>query len=229
MKYKLVSKQVKNQSKSTEKATTIKKSQAKMKSILNGNVLNKQTLRENIRRFEGAIQHMYLDSVGKVTIGVGHMLPNSASAQKLTLVDRKGNLATPQKIKNDYENVAKQKPNKLAKSYKKFTKLDLPEAKINEQLNQHIEHFSAELSSLYTEFDSYPNEVKYALFDMIFNLGKTNLREKFPTFNKAIIARDWLHAAEESRRSKPVPDARNNYVKALLIKAAKKMKKESYL
>jgi GH24 family phage-related lysozyme (muramidase) len=29
---------------------------------------------------EGSIQHMYLDTVGKVTVGVGHMIPNVGEA-----------------------------------------------------------------------------------------------------------------------------------------------------
>ena len=37
---------------------------------------------------EGSIPHMYLDTVGKVTIGVGNMLPTVASAKKLAFVNR---------------------------------------------------------------------------------------------------------------------------------------------
>ena len=55
---------------------------------------------------------------------------------------------------------------------------------------------------------------------MIFNLGMTNLKSKFPTFNKYIKAKNWSEGAKESNRS-DVSDARNKYVKDLLEKAAK--------
>ena len=35
---------------------------------------------------EGEIPHLYLDTVGAVTVGVGNMLPGAAAAQKLEFV-----------------------------------------------------------------------------------------------------------------------------------------------
>ena len=34
----------------------------------------KQTLRANLEKYEGKINHMYLDSRGFVTVGVGHLI-----------------------------------------------------------------------------------------------------------------------------------------------------------
>ena len=39
-------------------------------------------------RFEGRIAHMYLDTKGLVTVGVGKMLRNEAAALKLPFVRR---------------------------------------------------------------------------------------------------------------------------------------------
>ena len=55
---------------------------------------------------------------------------------------------------------------------------------------------------------------------MIFNLGMTNLKKKFPTFNKYIKEKKWSNAANEANRS-DVSETRNKYVKDLLEKAAK--------
>ena len=41
----------------------------------------KQMLVEN----EGRIPYMYLDTVGRVTLAIGHMIPLVTAAQKLTL------------------------------------------------------------------------------------------------------------------------------------------------
>lgn len=63
---------------------------------------------------------------------------------------------------------------------------------------------------------------KLALFDMIFNLGMTNLKNRWPNFNKHIKRRDWQKAATECKRKPPVSASRNQYVRDLLQKAEKK-------
>ena len=41
-------------------------------------------LKRKIELYEGNIEHMYLDSNGFVTVGVGHVIPNASRAAKLT-------------------------------------------------------------------------------------------------------------------------------------------------
>ncbi len=68
----------------------------------------KQTLRKSLIRYEGDVRHMYLDSKGHVTIGVGHLVRNLAAALKLNLVVGKtGVIATEAQITTDYEMVKK--------------------------------------------------------------------------------------------------------------------------
>ncbi len=68
----------------------------------------KQTLRKNLIRYEGDVRHMYLDTEGYVTIGVGHLVRNLAAALKLNLVVGKtGVIATEAQITTDYEMVKK--------------------------------------------------------------------------------------------------------------------------
>ena len=47
-----------------------------------------QDFRKEIKISERSISHMSLDTVGKVTVGVGNMLPNVAAAQQLGFVVR---------------------------------------------------------------------------------------------------------------------------------------------
>jgi GH24 family phage-related lysozyme (muramidase) len=63
---------------------------------------------------------MYLDSKGYVTIGVGHLIPDLKSAQKLNLKTNKNLAATQDEIKADFESVKKQPKNRLAGFYKKI-------------------------------------------------------------------------------------------------------------
>lgn len=73
---------------------------------------------------------------------------------------------------------------------------------------------------LYPEFDVLPSSVRLALFDMIFNLGATKLRVRYPRMNRAIGEADWNKAAAESNRLPPISPARNAYVRRLFEEAA---------
>lgn len=183
----------------------------------------KTTLRQKLETYEGCVEHMYLDTKGYVTVGVGHLLSTLTNAQSLAfIVQKDSKVATKEQIKTDYDTVKKQTKGLLSSTYKKHTKLKLKKTDIDKLTNKHIDTFEGELKKVYGSdaFAAFPSEVRLALFDMIFNLGMTNLKNKFPTFNKYIKAKSWSDAAKESNRS-DVSDARNKYVKDLLEKAAK--------
>lgn len=184
-------------------------------------ITEKKILRASLEKYEGKVNHMYLDSKGYVTVGVGHLLSNLTEAQKLAFKDSKNLKASLTTIKADYDAVKKQPANRLASFYKKHTKLILSDADINTLTDKHIATFEKELKIIYSQFDTYPSAVRLALFDLIFNLGMTNLRNKWPVFNAAIKAKDWQKAANNSGRALPISSERNKYVKDLLEKAAK--------
>lgn len=94
-------------------------------------IIEKQTLRKKLDEYEGNISHMYLDSKGYVTVGVGHLLSTLQDAQKLPFMNNKNIRATVAEIKSDYDNVKKQPKNRLASFYKKFTKLKLSDVETN--------------------------------------------------------------------------------------------------
>lgn len=181
----------------------------------------KKTLRAKLEQYEGKVNHMYLDSKGYVTVGIGHLLSSLADAQKLAFKNSKDLSATADEIKTDYDEVNKQPANRLASTYKKYTKLTLPDTEISALTNRHINTFEKELEKIYSDFDTFPPDARLALFDLIFNLGMTNLNNKWPTFNAAVKAKDWQKAADNSHRAAPVSAERNKYVKDLLEKAAK--------
>lgn len=185
---------------------------------LTGNL--KQILRTNLEKYENRIAHMYLDTRGYVTVGIGHMIPNKQKAKELKfVVEASGVLATPAEIESEYDLLKKQPFGNMyvARTFKKHTKLILSDTEINKITDKHINSFEKELVSIYgnNEFYSYPDKVKLALFDMIFNLGMTKLKNLFTNFNKHIKARDFKKAALECNR-KGISSERNTYVKDLL-------------
>ncbi len=172
-----------------------------------------QEFRKEIKISEGSISHMYLDTVGKVTVGVGNMLPNVTAAQKLPFIVRTTKKrSTKDEIKTDFETVSKQRKGLVASRYKTHTKLDLPDKDINTLLDARIATFKRELKLKFPDFDKYPITVQFALTDMAFNLGTNGVVTKFPSFTKAIKDRDWLRAAKQSNRSQ-VSNRRNKIVK----------------
>lgn len=176
-----------------------------------------------LKAHEGNIPHMYLDTVGAVTVGVGNMMPTAADAQKLGFVDRStGKKATADEIKADFDEVAKQAKGKIASKYKANTKLDLPEADITALLDTRIAGFKGELKKEFPDFDKYPLRVQFALLEMAFNLGTQGVVKKFPSFTAGIKqnnAEGWLKAAKESNRPQVSAD-RNSTVKQWLEDAA---------
>ena len=48
--------------------------------------LTAERIKAHMTPFEGNVAHMYVDTVAKVTVGIGNMLPNAASAQQLNFV-----------------------------------------------------------------------------------------------------------------------------------------------
>jgi GH24 family phage-related lysozyme (muramidase) len=184
----------------------------------------KTTLRTKMEKYEGKINYMYLDSKGYVTVGVGHLLKDLASAQKLSFKKSNNMLASKDEIKADYEAVKKQPKNRLASFYKKHVKLKLSDLDINTLTNKHIDNFESELKRIFPQFSTYPSEVRLALFDIIFNVGMTDLNNKWPGLKKAVKAKDWFEAAKESNRKAPISTERNKYVKDLFEKAAANVK-----
>lgn len=185
-------------------------------------VAERAELRTKLELYEGCIEHMYLDTEGFVTVGVGHLLTSVAAAQQLKFIHQKsGKPATKDEIKVDYESVKRQPKGLFAAFYKRHTRLKLPRVEIDGLTNKHIDVFEVELKRIYgaAEFAAFPSNVRLGLFDMIFNLGMTKLQHGFPAFNAAIKAKDWKRAAAECNRQK-ISNARNQYVKGLLESAA---------
>ncbi|MFT6102206.1 MAG: inhibitor of KinA sporulation pathway (predicted exonuclease) [Candidatus Endobugula sp.] len=81
--------------------------------------------------------------------------------------------ASKDEIKADYEAVKKQSKNHLASFCKKHVKLKLTEVDINTLTNKHIDSFEIKLKRILPVFLACPNEVRFALFDIIFNVGMT--------------------------------------------------------
>jgi len=186
------------------------------------------TLRAKLKLYEGNVKHFYLDTKGKVTIGVGHMLAHKNDTSGIILYKtHEGKLtkaATLAEKMAEFDVISKRPWGKryLYKSFEPYTTLVMKQTDIDFLLNKHIDSFYTELKSLYQkhkgyadDFDNFDTNLKLALFDMIFNLGATKLRKSFPKFNAALKSEDFETAAKESHRL-DIDHTRNEYVNDLI-------------
>ncbi|MFA7553498.1 MAG: hypothetical protein WCY88_04540 [Spongiibacteraceae bacterium] len=184
----------------------------------------KTEVSENIEKYEGRIPHLYLDTVGKVTVGIGHMLPNKAAISAVTMYKKGANnllvLATTTEKYAEYDSIKKRPFGRSygAASFNKYTTLIMEDADIDAQRDEHILSFYKELTDYYTTangfttaFDTMPIDIQKALFDMVFNLGITKLKKQYVKLNGFIKSEKWDDAAKQSNRVGISP-TRNKYV-----------------
>ena len=199
----------------------------------------KTEVSKNIEKYEGRIPHLYLDTVGRVTVGIGHMVPNKESMGAVTMYKKGTNnllvLATDAEKHAEYDSIKKLSFGRGygANSFKKHTTLIMKDVDMNAQRDKHIQSFYKELTGYYitangftAAFDAMPIEVQKALFDMVFNLGITKLKNQYIKLNGSIKLEKWDDAAKQSNRI-GISATRNKYVFDLFKAAHRKKPKAS--
>jgi GH24 family phage-related lysozyme (muramidase) len=180
---------------------------------------------EKLKEFEGSVPWMYRDTVGKVTVGVGFMLPNAEAAQALAF-HQGARLATTQEIAAEYARVDAMATGRAAAFYKTPTSPELAQFTINAKLLSVLQGFEADLRAEFANYDSFPDPIKLALLDMIYNLGANGLFKGFPHLISAIKTRNWSLAADHCTRRGPAP-ARNDWTKEQFLSVASTIKAEA--
>jgi GH24 family phage-related lysozyme (muramidase) len=170
-----------------------------------------------LKEFEGCVPWMYRDTVGKVTVGVGLMLPDAKAAQALPfVVDTRP--ATPEEIATEYARVDAMAIGRASAFYKTATSLVLTQQTIDAKLSSVLAGFETDLRAQFPHYDSIPDNVKMALLDMIYNLGPAGLFKGFPHLVAAVETGAWAQAAEHCMRRGPGP-ARNDWTRQQFLSA----------
>jgi GH24 family phage-related lysozyme (muramidase) len=156
----------------------------------------------SLKRFEGCVPWMYRDTVGKITVGVGLMLPDSQSAQSLPFLAG-SRPAAPQEIAAEFTRVDALPQGHPAPFYKSPTSLELPQQAIDASLTHTLEKFETDLRAHLPHYDIFPDGVKMALLDMIYNLGPEGLFHGFPHLIASVEAQNWAQAAAQCLRHGP--------------------------
>jgi GH24 family phage-related lysozyme (muramidase) len=176
------------------------------------------------RVFEDTVPHFYLDPRGLVTIGVGNMVPDAAAALRLPLrVQSSGDLAGESAVRADFVRVAAMAPGKVPAFYAEYESLVLSDADINALLMSRLVDFYTRLNTDFAGFATFPQSAQVGLLDMIYNAGDGTLMKRYPKFDAAVRAGDWISAAHECKRDPTVKafDARNKWTVLQFVGASK--------
>jgi GH24 family phage-related lysozyme (muramidase) len=170
-----------------------------------------------LKEFEGCVPWMYRDTVGKVTVGVGLMLPDAKAAQALPFVIGT-RPATPEEIAAEYARVDAMAMGRASAFYKTPGSLVLTQQTIDAKLSSVLAGFEVDLRTQFPHYDGLPDGVKMALLDMIYNLGPAGLFKGFPHLISAVETGSWAQAAEHCTRRGPGP-ARNDWTRQQFLSA----------
>jgi GH24 family phage-related lysozyme (muramidase) len=145
---------------------------------------------------------MYRDTVGKVTVGVGLMLPDAAAATKLPFL-YDGRAATPVEITADFSRVAAMVEGNAAEFYRARDSPKLAQTTIDAKLRKVLLGFEDKLRAAIGGYDGLPVPVKLALLDMAYNLGPAGVLAGYPRLIAAVEQGRWTQAAAECLRQGP--------------------------
>jgi GH24 family phage-related lysozyme (muramidase) len=168
-----------------------------------------------LEEFEGSIPWMYLDTVGRVTVGVGLMLPHAAAAAHLPFCFGERN-ATEEEIAAEFSRVDGLPMGRAALFYRRKDGPELGKPEIDSLLLTVLKGFEGELRAHLTGYESYPDGVKMALLDMAYNLGPAGLLNGYPRLLKAVESGAWTQAAAVSFRHGPGA-TRNQWTRTMFL------------
>jgi GH24 family phage-related lysozyme (muramidase) len=181
-----------------------------------------------LKVFEGCVSWMYRDTAGNITVGVGLMLPDAATACALpfglltegqvTGGQAAGGAATAAEIAAEFARVDGLVAGKLPEFYRGPASLELPQPVIDQKLSEVLEGFEATVRAGLSGYDALPDGVKIALLDMAYNLGPEGLLKGYPRMLQAVEAGNWAQAAAECERG-GIGAARNAWTSKQFLSA----------
>lgn len=164
---------------------------------------------------EGKISHLYLDSRGILTVGIGCQVFNVVD---LPLLYKSNSMpATTADILAERDAVNRLPRNRVASFYDQACKLYLPEQDIRTLFKERLAATIDGLRKADFPIETMPDNAVLVLGDMEFNLGPGGLVSKFPRFCGFMRQGKWSLAATECDRE-PAEEfkSRNAWARATL-------------
>jgi GH24 family phage-related lysozyme (muramidase) len=179
---------------------------------------------ERLKGFEGYTDHLYLDTVGKVTVGVGLMFESADRLVASHISFRfktSGKLAVDADIRDEFKRISKLAKGHHPPFYRIKGFLTADSSDLQGRLVRRLANALTDAIFFYntgkpipnTKFEEYadlPTNVQLALLDMAFNLGRGRLG-KFQKLRIYLKQGDWTNAAKSSHR-RGIQSSRNEAI-----------------
>jgi GH24 family phage-related lysozyme (muramidase) len=169
-----------------------------MNNLQNGNYISDDELFQrtynNVKGFEGFVPYPYLDTKGNITIGGGANINDYNDFMKVNFL-LGDNPATEEQKRAGFDqlsNIRQQANgnwNRTASTYEKETNLRISDEDAYQMALGHLTNDLSHLRSEFSDFDSFPIQLKEVLMDLQYNTGSLNQR-KWPNLYQAIQNRD---------------------------------------
>jgi GH24 family phage-related lysozyme (muramidase) len=160
-----------------------------------------EELKARLREHEGVVPHLYLDTLGLVTCGVGHMIPSPEAMAGIPMVHPGGAEASLADKVAEWHRVKLLEPARLPAYYAANTSLRMTSEAITALQDEDVDAFQQGLRSLLPGFDQFPEPAQEALLDMAFQLGAKGLIDKFPHLVASVKAHEWQTCAVQCHRA----------------------------
>jgi GH24 family phage-related lysozyme (muramidase) len=146
----------------------------------------------DLKGAEGLVPHMYLCTKGRVTIGIGNMMPTVADAKRLPLLNADtGVAASEAEIASAYATVSQMTWGMKSTKYKLKPSLEITEDYAFELAIKRLnKEYLPEIRRRFHDFDDYPSAARRFMVDMAYNGGPGFFAKRGMV--DLIKKRDWL-------------------------------------
>ena len=155
---------------------------------------------ENIKKYEGVIEHPYLDTKGLITVGGGANINSwddfrkinftvngvpATEAEKLAAFSIMRNLSQDTDINGKHKNWGR-----FADTFKKDTNVRISNEYARSLAQNHMTNDLAHVRREFADFDTFPQPLKEILLDIQYNVKGGLNEQKWPSLYKAIRERN---------------------------------------
>ena len=155
---------------------------------------------ENIKKYEGVVEHPYLDTKGLITAGSGANIDSWDNFRKInftvngvpaTEAEKLAAFSTMRDLSQDTDINGKHKNwGRFADTFKKDTNVRISDEYARSLAQDHMTNDLAHVRREFADFDTFPQPLKEVLLDIQYNVKGGLNEQKWPSLYKAIRERN---------------------------------------
>lgn len=155
------------------------------------------------RDLEGLLFHMYLDTKGLCTVGLGNLIDPLSAALSLPWIKPGGVLATDREIVREWR-IVKGRQDMAQRggvAFGAITTLRLQPADLNALIRRKLFEVDGQLRTRWPAWDAWPAAAQMGALSMAWAMGAGRFSQ-FPKFSAAARDQDWTTCAAECEMSR---------------------------